>query len=72
MSSKTNKNQNQKQLKNKTTKVKGGMSDLTQKYSLEILDQGGSNNGFSFINILLGLLAVGTLVYIIKKESIQQ
>jgi len=68
MSVKSNKNQT-KQTKNKTIKVKGGMNDLTQKYSLEILDQGGSN-GFSFINILLGILAVGTFAYIVKKESI--
>jgi len=73
MSFKTNKINQRKN--NKTNKLKinvnkGGNEkpDLTQKYSLDVLEQNGKN-GFSFSNILLGLIAVGTLIFMINKNG---
>ena len=62
---------NKKTLKNRSTSSKGGKKDkdLTQKYSLESLNQSYEVGGFSYSNVIVGFLAVGALIYMIQQKN---
>lgn len=60
-----------KTFKNRGTNKGGNNKDLTQKYSLESLDQSYELGGFSYSNIMVGLLAIGTIVYMIQHKNEQ-
>jgi hypothetical protein len=62
----------EKERKATTFKVKGGQTkDLEQTYSLESLNQGYEVGGFSYSNILLGILGLGTIWYMINNNQQQ-
>jgi len=42
-----------------------GGTELSQKYSLASIDEGGELGGFKHSNTILGILGVGSLIYYI-------
>jgi hypothetical protein len=71
MSSTRTVHKKEKERKTRTFRVKGGntTADLEQTYSLESLNQGYELGGFSYSNIFLGILGLGTIWYMVNQEQ---